>query len=499
MGHVEEFPVVVAGGGPAGATAAALIARRGHRVLLLEKQQFPRYQIGESLLPSTVHGICRMLGVSENLATAGFKLKRGGTFKWGLNPEPWQFSFALSPRLPDPTSFAYQVERSRFDAILLEAARSAGAEVRHGWQADSVISEDARVRGLRCTDPAGRRRTIHARHVIDASGNTSRIHGQAGGKRVYSDFFRNLAVFGYWAGGGRMPAPDDGNIFCVAVDEGWLWYIPLRDDLTSVGAVVSPDSRRAVQEDAEDAWLRVIGSSCEISELLAGVPRATEPPYDQVRVRKDYSYWHERFWTPGLVLVGDAACFVDPVLSSGVHLATYSALLASRAINSSLAGDIPEDRAFAEFETRYRREYGLFYEFLASFYDIHSDERSYFWKAKKITNVADGELESFVELVGGLVSADSALVGTDDAAGRLAKASADLEAVVARHPGSGDRRNPVYESESIRNVFREGAAIQEEALYGPAPDGRKGGLIPSADGLSWIEAAVSTSASWPSR
>lgn len=484
----EEFPVVVVGGGPAGATAAALIARRGHRVLVLEKQQFPRYQIGESLLPSTVHGICRILGVSEDLAAAGFKLKRGGTFKWGRNPEPWQFSFALSPRLPDPTSFAYQVERSRFDAILLDAARSAGAEVRHGWQADGVISEDARVRGLRCTDPAGQSRTILARHVVDASGNTSRIRGHAGGKRVYSDFFRNLAVFGYWAGGGRLPAPNDGNILCVTVDEGWLWYIPLRDDLTSVGAVLSPDSSRAVQHDSEAAWLRVIGSSPEISELLAGVPRATEPPYDQVRVRKDYSYWHQRFWTPGMVLTGDAACFVDPVLSSGVHLATYSALLAARAINSSLAGDVPEDRAFAEFETRYRREYGLFYEFLASFYDIHQDERSYFWKAKKITNVADGELESFVELVGGLGSGDSALVGVGDVTGRLAKASADLETVVAKHPGSGDRRNPVYESESIRNVFQEGAAIQETALYGPAPDGPEGALILSPDGLSWVDA-----------
>jgi FAD-dependent halogenase len=477
MGPAEEFPVVVVGGGPAGATAAALIARRGHRVLLLEKQQFPRYQIGESLLPSTVHGICRMLGVSADLAAAGFKLKRGGTFKWGRNPAPWQFSFALSPRLPDPTSFAYQVERSRFDAILLEAARRAGAEVRHGWQADSVISDDTRVRGLHCTDPAGQSRTILARHVVDASGNTSRIRGRAGGKRVYSDFFRNLAVFGYWAGGGRLPAPDDGNIFCTTVNEGWLWYIPLRDDLTSVGAVLGPDSRRAVQEDAEASWLRVIGSSPEISELLAGVPRATEPPYDQVRV-----------WTPGMVLVGDAACFVDPVLSSGVHLATYSALLAARSINSSLAGNVPEDRAFAEFETKYRREYGLFYEFLASFYDVHTDEQSYFWKAKKITNVADGELESFVALVGGLASADSVLVGADDVTGRLAKASADLEAVVARHPGSDDRRNPVYESESIRNVFQVGAAIQEEALYGPAPDGRKGTLMPSADGLSWVVA-----------
>ena len=108
-----------------------------------------------------------------------------------------------------------------------------------------------------------------------------------------------------------------------------------------------------------------------IRDYLSGAKRVTEGEYGKLRVRKDYSYHHTKFWRPGMVLIGDAACFVDPVFSSGVHLATYSALLAARSINSVLAGTVDEAAAFAEFEGRYRREYGVFYEFLTSFYDMH--------------------------------------------------------------------------------------------------------------------------------
>ena len=228
------------------------------------------------------------------------------------------------------------------------------------------------MHGVEYTATRRRPRTRHTpRYVIDASGNTSRLHSQVGGARVYSDFFRNLAVFGYFAGGARLPEPNRGNIFCAAFDAGWLWYIPLRDDLTSVGAVIAPDARaNGPAGSGAAAWQDMIEACPEVSDMLAGVPTATEPPYDEVRVRKDYSYWKKSFWRPGMALVGDAACFVDPVLSSGVHLATYGALLAARSVNASLAGNVPEERGFAEFEARYRREYRVFYEFLIAFYDM---------------------------------------------------------------------------------------------------------------------------------
>lgn len=491
-GEVDEFDVIVVGGGPAGSTVSTAVALRGHRVLLLEQATFPRYQIGESLLPSTVHGVCRILGVEDEVARAGFKPKRGGTFRWGRNRDPWQFSFALSPRLADPTSFAYQVERSRFDAILLDNARRVGVEVREGCRVKGVIADEERVRGVSWTGPGGEIREARARYVVDASGNGSRIHGEVGGGRTYSDFFRNIAVFGYFAGGARLPKPNDGNIFCAAFDEGWIWYIPLRDDLTSVGAVVSREHAAALQRDPEAAWRRMIDACPEVRDLLHGVPRATETPYDQVRVRKDWSYWKTRLWRPGMVLTGDAACFVDPVLSSGVHLATYGALLAARSINSGLAGTLDEARLFDEFEARYRHEYALFYEFLVSFYDMHQDERSYFWKARKVTNVGATELESFVELVGGLASGDASLAGPGQAGARLTAASSDVEAAVGRLPDAGDLRNPLFESATFRQVFQEGTVLQERGVFGgPLEDEtplRPGGLVASEDGLTWEEA-----------
>jgi halogenation protein CepH len=174
----QDFDVVVVGGGPAGSTLAALVAMKGARVLILEREFFPRYQIGESLLPSTIHGICRMIGVTDELAKAGFPLKRGGTFRWGSSPEPWTFSFSVSPRISSPTSFAYQVERSKFDKILLDNARRVGAQVREGSSVIGVIDDGDRVSGVRYTDEDGVEHEVRARFVVDASGNKSRLHQQ---------------------------------------------------------------------------------------------------------------------------------------------------------------------------------------------------------------------------------------------------------------------------------------------------------------------------------
>ncbi|MFF0011806.1 tryptophan 7-halogenase [Streptomyces sp. NPDC005374] len=487
-----EYDLIVVGGGPAGSTAAAVVAMRGHRVLLLERETFPRYQIGESLLPATVHGLCGILGVADEVAEAGFTLKRGGTLRWGRDPKPWQFSFSMTPRLPEPTATAFQVERSRFDEILLRNAARVGAEVREGTPVRRIVADDERVRGVEYTDPDGNARTAYGRYIIDASGNTSRIHSGVGGTRVYSDFFRNLAVFGYFAGGRRLPEPNRGNIFCAAFDAGWLWYIPLRDDLTSVGAVISPEHHPDVQRDPRAAWQDMIRACPEVAELLDGVPVATEAPYDRVRVRKDWSYWKTAFWTPGMALVGDAACFVDPVLSSGVHLATYGALLAARAVNSALDGSVSEERGFAEFEARYRREYGVFYEFLIAFYDMERNEESYFWSAKKVTNVDSTEVAAFAELAGGLVSGDTAVL-RPEGPGRLGKqwsaAAAELDGAVGQLAMTDDRVNPLLSTKVVGETFRTGRDLQDQALYGGPLDtsgtAEPGRLMASDDGLGW--------------
>jgi FAD-dependent halogenase len=213
----EVFDVVVIGGGPGGSTTSTLIAQQGHRVLLLEKEKFPRYQIDESLLPSTVHGIARLLGVSDRLRAAGFTVKNGGTFRWGINSAPWTFSFAVSRRFAGPTSFAYQVERMRFDQILLDNARKHNVDVRESCAVVSVVDDGARVGGVQYVDGDGRERTALATYVVDASGNRSRTYRHVGGQRRYSELFRNLALFGYFKGGKRLPAPDSGNILSAAL------------------------------------------------------------------------------------------------------------------------------------------------------------------------------------------------------------------------------------------------------------------------------------------
>lgn len=483
---VEEFDVVVAGGGPAGATVATLVAMQGHRVLLLEKEIFPRYQIGESLLPSTIHGVCRMLGVTDELAAAGFPVKRGGTFRWGARPEPWTFSFSVSPRITGATSFAYQVERARFDEILLNNAKRKGVVVREACTVTGVLEEGERITGLRYTDPDGDQREVSATFVIDASGNKSRLYSKVGGSRNYSEFFRSLALFGYFEGGKRLPAPYSGNILSVAFDSGWFWYIPLSDTLTSVGAVVRREDAEKVQGDREKAYNTLIAECPLISEYLANARRVTSGRYGELRIRKDYSYHQTTFWRPGMILVGDSACFVDPVFSSGVHLATYSGLLAARSINSVLAGDLDEKTVLTEFEARYRREYGVYYEFLVAFYEMNVNEESYFWHAKKVTNNRHTELESFVDLVGGVSSGEAALVSS-----RISERSAEFAAAVDEMAGGDDASMvPLFKSQVVRQVMQEGGQEQMRVLLGEDAEPElplfPGGLVTSPDGMKWL-------------
>ncbi|TCB96760.1 FAD-dependent oxidoreductase [Micromonospora zingiberis] len=486
----DDYDVVVVGGGPCGSTVATLVAMQGHRVLLLEKERFPRYQIGESLLPSTVHGICRILGIEEDLRQANFMPKRGGTFRWGANPEPWTFSFGLSAKFAGEAATAYQVERMRFDQILLDNARRKGVEVREETSVVDVLTDadSDRVDGVLISGADGVRREIRGRFVVDASGNKSRIHTRVGGQRRYSEFFRNLALFGYFEGGKRLPAPNRGNILAAAFEAGWFWYIPLTEELTSVGAVLLPEALDRAQGDRERALLDLIAQCPLIAEYLADARRVTEGPYGEIRVRKDYSYIQEKFWRPGLVLAGDAACFIDPVFSSGVHLATYSALLAARSINTVLRGGVDETTCFEEFELRYRREYARFHDFLVAFYDMHQDENSYFWKAKKVTNNAASEVESFVELVGGGSSNEAALVAPGRY-GRRDAAYQELAAAVEQPVREAGEDRDLLRTELARSVSKEGTRIQIQAELGESLDEnapvRDGGLVPSADGLHW--------------
>lgn len=494
--HVEEFDVVVIGGGPGGSTSSTILAMQNHRVLLLDRDSFPRYQIGESLLPATIHGICKILGLSEEIQKAGFVRKLGGTFRWGTNPTPWTFNFSTASTISTPKAYAYQVERAKFDNMLLKNAMHNGVDVRERHAVTALVfDDDGRVCGVDFVDEDGNAKRALAKYVIDASGHQSKVYHHVG-ERIYSNFFQNLALFGYYENAYRFPAPRDGNIFCAAFSEGWFWYIPLSATLTSVGAVVSKDHADMLKGSYEDAMNRFIGLCPEISNMLSGATRVTEGMYGQLRVRKDWSYTNEKFWAPGIVLVGDAACFIDPVFSSGVHLATYSALLAARSINSVLTDGMDEARCFGEFEKRYRREFRNFYEFLTAFYDMHQNEDSYFWRARKVLH-SEGTLEeAFVTLVAGGSSLydEDQLVDTDNI-DKIKQELYELE-----NPEQDAAPYFGGEKEAFLDVLvQEATQIQTQASVGARRGDElplfEGGLIPSADGLRWREAAVPVYAS----
>jgi len=490
--NIEHFDVVVIGGGPGGSTAATILAMQNNQVLLLEREKFPRYQIGESLLPATIHGIGRILGLSEELKNAGFVRKLGGTFRWGSNPTPWTFAFSTASTISAPKAYAYQVERSKFDDILLKNAAHKGVDVREEHAVKNLLFEDGRACGVEFVDENGNPGRATAKYIIDASGHQSHVYKHVG-ERIYSNFFQNLALFGYYENGERFPPPGDGNIFCAAFEEGWFWYIPLSAKLTSVGAVVAKEHAERLKGGYEQAMDHFIASCPEISRMLANAHRVTEGVYGQLRVRKDWSYSNARFWVPGLVLIGDAACFIDPVFSSGVHLATYSALLAARSINSIINDGMDESRCFEEFEKRYRREFRNFYEFLSAFYDMHQNEDSYFWRARKVLNSEQSIQEAFVTLVaGGSSLYDEDLLVNTTHIERIKQELRQLE-------NTEEESAPYFarEKEAFLDVLvAEATQLQTQASVGAKRGDEKplfkGGLIPSADGFRWREVTVVT-------
>lgn len=494
----EDFDVIVVGGGPGGSTVSSFLAMQGHRVLLLERERFPRHQLGESLLPSTVHGICGLLGVREELARQGFPRKHGGTFRWGVDPEPWTFNFSIAPN--SPTGFAYQVERARFDKILLDNARRKGVDVREEHEVLEAVREEGRVVGVRFRSVGGAESVARARYVVDAGGHRSALHKLAG-QREFSKFFQNIALYGYYEGGKRLPAPNQGNILSAAFADGWFWYIPLSDRLTSVGAVIAKEKAHAIQEGPEAAMQGFIEACPMIRDYLQGATRVRDGMYGELRVRVDYSYSNTKFWAPGLVLIGDAACFIDPVFSSGVHLSTYSALLAARSINTCLRGELDEESCFDEFERRYRREFGAFFEFLITFYDMSQDAESYFWSARKILSSDERTNRPFVRLIAGLSSQGEPLFGEgdeffasrDDVASWFEvnihkKAIADPSAQRSRPAASffdpgGFMQRFLSESNQIQLQAQFGDRRPTEAPVVP------GGLVPTADGFGWRRSA----------
>ena len=387
--------VVIIGGGPGGSTAATMLARKGVRVLLLERAHFPRDHVGESLLPASIP-VFEELGVLSAIEDSGFLSKWGATMVWGSETTPWSWYFReTNQRYPH----SYQVWRPQFDQLLLENCASNGVDVRQGCHVSEVLFEDGKATGVSYTGEDGSRRIARAQFVVDASGQSALL-GRRLKLRRWDSFFQNLAIYGYFTGVQRLPRPDETNIFIESYPRGWIWNIPLHTGWASVGAVV--DSRtgaEVIRRQGTHKFLRdQIAQSPYTAEMLREAELASGP-----FVAKDWSYVSERLFGDGFILVGDAACFVDPLFSSGVHLALMSGVLAAAYVAAALKDESIRDAAGKMYAELYQKEYSHFRELVRLFYASNRTVDSYFWEARRLLE-ADLDLSprhSFIRAVAG--------------------------------------------------------------------------------------------------
>jgi FADH2-dependent halogenase len=361
MSNGWDFDVAVVGGGPGGSSAATALARRGKRVLLLERERFPRFHIGESQLPWS-NEVFQALGADQAIASAGFVKKWGASFRPPGSMTEQYADFEAAVETPSPQTF--QVLRERFDEILLRHSERCGVSVREGHRfLDATFDADAVA--LRFADPNGMERTARIGVVVDASGRTG-VLAKRFGRHEYDPLLRNIAVHAQYEGIPSAEGRRAGDIrMFTRPDMGWLWLIPLSDTVTSVGAVIPKAvHQREAKETAEETLAHYLACTPPVGSLLERARRVSP-----ARVDVDYSYLATRMAGDRWVAVGDAAAFLDPIFSTGVLLAMQGGLDAAEAIEAGLrTGDLSE-RAFARYERIVRKRYHHFRRFAIGFYD----------------------------------------------------------------------------------------------------------------------------------
>jgi flavin-dependent dehydrogenase len=347
--HSPEHDVLIIGGGPAGASTAAILAEYGHKVLVLEREKFPRYHIGESLIPFT-YGPLERLGVIPKMKSSGFTKKFSVSFVQpdGRKSVPFYFHTRYDVNTIAQT---WQVTRAEFDVMMLDNAREKGAEVREETTVTKLLKNDSgRIIGVEIQDREGRRQSLFAKLVVDASGKEAFASNREGW-RVGDPYLNKVAVWTYYKGSKREAGMDEGATTIAFVpDKGWFWHIPLHDDRVSVGVVAEGKYlTRGGVRDPKEIFQREIGENKWIEEhLSAGICEG------EYWLTSEYSR-HSKFGaSPGLLLVGDAFAFLDPVFSSGVMLALKSGVMAGDAIHAALAAKDLSPERFADYASQLR-------------------------------------------------------------------------------------------------------------------------------------------------
>ncbi len=332
--------VVVIGGGPSGTTAAALLAERGHSVALFERERFPRYHVGESLIPETFR-VFERLGILHLMRGHRFVEKHSVQFVSDEGNLSAPFYFA--DYKAHESSRTWQVTRRDFDQLLLDNARAKGVDVHEGVRVLEVLfgeygqaaSEYGQAVGVRVADESGVERMIRCRVVVDAAGQSGLILDRLG-LRQWDPDLKKAAIWTYWKGAARESGRDAGATLVLQTEgkKGWFWYIPLADDITSIGVVTDFSwlFQGRISKDPEVIYAEEVARCPGLVPRLVGATRV-EP----FRVAKEYSYRSRQVAGDGWVLVGDALGFLDPLYSSGILLALESGALAADAIASGLA------------------------------------------------------------------------------------------------------------------------------------------------------------------
>ena len=345
--------VIVVGGGPAGSTAATLLAQRGFSVLLLERDRFPRFQIGESLLPYN-NDLFDRLGVHGQLRGGDYIPKYGAYFVTGDGKIGYTFRFDRN--LPPGYQSSFQVKRAEFDELLLRNAASKGVEVREEMGVTAVDISDP-WRAVVTTKDGEQH---EARFVIDASGHGAFLGNRVGDKADLQSL-KKVAFFAHYRGVPRAEGRDAGNTVIVVLQDAWFWLIPVDHETTSVGLVVDRDHVVSCGLQPEELLNQTIAATPWVAERMRDAERVT-----QIYARRDFSYVMKNIVGENYALVGDAAGFIDPIFSTGVFIAMKSADLAATAVESKLREG--KTRLLKRYERDVSGAMSKYFRFISNFY-----------------------------------------------------------------------------------------------------------------------------------
>jgi flavin-dependent dehydrogenase len=393
---VSAVDAAVIGGGPGGSVFAARLAALGRSVVVLERAHHPRFHLGESLLPASM-GVLATIGVLDEVRDT-FMQKRGARFVEGTGgPDARSARYAFAEAFSARWDHAFQVPRDRFDELLLRRAHACGAEVREGCEVTSAVFERGRAVGVEARSEDGTQHSIAARVVIDASGRDALL-ARASRSVARIAHLDRTALFSQVRGAWRDSGDREGDIQIVVFGEGeergWFWLIPFRDGRTSVGAVVSSAWIRARHRlgGAEALFDAAVGDAPTVAWMLDGAERVMDP-----HATADFSFRVARMCGDGWAVVGDAGGFIDPLFSTGAHLAMHGALRAAEEIHAALeTGDVTAN-ALEPWECEMRAGAGLFTGVVQAFYagdlipQIFADPQHPFLR-RAITSLLSGDV-----------------------------------------------------------------------------------------------------------